>query len=359
MLKKIIIVTRSMYGGGAERVIAQLAKYFDSIKIECKIITIDDEKVFYELPNGVELIPIGKKSSNKILDRLLRYKEVRNIIINENADVVLSMPEDIGIYVIPSMLMSNIPVVVSERNNPWVMPDKKITRIMRRIFYNYVDGIIFQTEEAATFFKKNIREKGVILSNPLDLDRIPNQYKGERRKEIVAAGRLVEQKNFELLIRAFAEFYKENNDYRLVIYGEGRLRTKLEEISRELLPEGKCILPGKSSNLLEEIKDAAMFVLSSDFEGVPNVLIEAMATGIPVISTDCPSGGPAVLIDNEKNGMLIPVNDKIELIKAMEKLKDPIRATMIANNALKIREELGSDRIYVKWFEYLNKYANK
>lgn len=353
MLKKIIIVTRSMYAGGAERVIAQLAKYFDSINIECKIITIDDEKVLYDLPKNVEIIAIGKKSSNKGIDRIKRYKLVRQIIKDNKPDLVLSMPEDIGIYVIPSLLGAGIPLVVSERNNPWIMPDKKITRILRSIFYPCLDGIIFQTEKAASFFSKRIREKGIVLNNPLDDSRIPLQYKGIRKKIIVGAGRLDKQKNFKLLITAFSEFYKDNNDYKLVIYGEGAQRKELEELANDLLEENSYSFPGRESNLLEKMNDSAMFILTSDYEGVPNVLIEAMAMGMPVISTDCPPGGPSMLINNENNGLLVPINSVQELVKAMNKLKDVEYSTNLANNALKLRDILSDVKIYEDWVRYL------
>lgn len=359
MLKKIIIVTRSMYAGGAERVIAQLTKYFDSIKIECKIITIDDEEILYDLPRTVEVIAIGQKSSNKVIDRLKRYKLVRQIIKNNKPDLVLSMPEDIGIYVIPCLLGTGIPLVVSERNNPWIMPDKKVTRILRRLFYPYVEGVIFQTESAASFFDKRIQQKGIVLNNPLDDSRIPLQYQGKRSKVIVGAGRLDKQKNFKLLITAFSEFYKENKDYKLIIYGEGSQRTELENLASDLLEDNSYSFPGRDSNLLEKINDSAMFVLTSDYEGVPNVLIEAMAMGMPVISTDCPPGGPKMLINNKSNGLLVPVDNVTALVKAMNELTDIEYSTYLANNALKLRKTLSDTKVYEDWVNYLEGVLTK
>lgn len=358
-MNKIAIVTRSMFGGGAERVIAELIKYFDSINIECWLITIDDEEVFYQLPKSTVLIPIGKKSTNKIIDRILRYIKVRQILKKNKIDIVLSMPEDIGIYVIAALLGTRIPIVVSERNNPWVMPDKMITRLLRVIMYKFANGLIFQTEMAMSFFSSSIQQKGIVLQNPLDIRRIPSAFKGNRRKEIVAVGRLTQQKNFKLLIEAFSEFYKNNSDYRLIIYGEGKLRDELENLSQKLLPEGKCLLPGKSKEVLKKINDASMFVLSSDYEGMPNVLIEAMAMGMPVISTDCPSGGPKSLIIDGENGILVPVGDKKSLVNAMEKLKNESYGQLLGNNALNLRDRLGSYMIYQEWFAYLSKIAKK
>ena len=146
--KKICIVTRALINGGAERVIAQLANYFVKNGIECSIITIDVAAVAYELDTRINVDAIGKKADNKVKDRFFRYAALRKKIMRYKPDVVLSMPEDIGIYVILALIGSKIPVCVSERNNPWVMPDVKITRLLRKIAYPLADGIIFQTDMA-------------------------------------------------------------------------------------------------------------------------------------------------------------------------------------------------------------------
>lgn len=359
MIKKLAVVTRSMHGGGAERVIAQLIKYFNSNEIEIVLITIDKEEIFYELPKDIKIYEIGRKSKNKIIDRIYRYKSLRDICIYENVDLVLSMPEDIGIYVIPTLLGTRIPIVVSERNDPWVMPNKKITRIIRKIFYPYVDGLIFQTDMAASFFSEKLQRKGKVLPNPLDISRIPLPYKGQRKKEVVAVGRLAKQKNFKLLIEAFAEFNKINPEYKLIIYGEGPLRTELETYAKESIPESAFDFPGKKKDVLQMINKSAMFILSSDYEGIPNVLIEAMAMGMPVISTNCPSGGPQTIIVNEKNGLLISVNDKAALVEAMNKLVDSTYSKNLGNNAAELREVLSDNKIYEEWLDYLNAIANK
>ena len=233
-MKKIMIVTRNMQGGGAERVIAQLANYFYDKGNICDIITINNEKVLYELNQQIKLTPIGEKSKNKLVDKILRYSELRKIILQASPDIVLSMPEDIGIYVILALRGTKIPVYVSERNNPWVMPDVKITRILRKMMYPFARGIIFQTEMAKSFFSKSIQKKGIVLGNPVDDRRIPQPFVGEREKVIVAAGRLDRQKNFPLLIRAFSMNAEKHPEYKLIIFGEGELKKELEELVEKL-----------------------------------------------------------------------------------------------------------------------------
>lgn len=351
--KKIVIITRNMVGDGAERVIAQLSNYFAAQGKQCSIITLNDDEVFYKLDPRISILPVGEKSGNRVLDKLLRYRQVRKMVRSLQPDLVLSMPEEIGVYVLLALLGTKIPVYVSERNNPWVMPDVKVTRMLRKLMYPTAKGLIFQTEMAKSFFPESIRNKGVVLSNPVDARRIPDQYAAEREKVVVAAGRLSAQKNMPLLLKAFAAFSPKHPEYKLRIFGEGELREELTELAESLNIAQKVEMPGRSTVLLEKMNPSAMFVLSSDYEGMPNVLLEAMCMGMPVISTDCPSGGPRELIENGANGLLVPVGDEAALCAAMEKLTDSDYAKRLADNALQIRDKLTSQKVFVSWYRYL------
>ncbi len=351
----IAVVTRNMQAGGAERVIVQLLKHWISQGNTCDLILIETAEKRYNIPEGVKTHEINIKKRNRVIDKFFRYFEVRKLITQIKPEIVLSMPEEIGIYVLLFLMGKNVPIVVSERNDPWVMPNKKITRLLRKITYPFANGIVFQTEQAASFFSEKIRNKGIVLSNPLDISRIPQPYKGVRSNIIVGAGRLVPQKNFHLLIDAFSDFYIEHPNYKLVIYGDGYLKNELEEYSRKL-PQGAVVFPGVSDCLLENIKDAAMFVLTSDYEGVPNVLIEAMAMGMPVIATDCHPGGASALINNGENGIIVPVGDRQGVKDAMEKIvNEPETARNIGNAAVLLKGKLDSEVVSDAWLQYFKK----
>lgn len=350
---KIVIITRNLLGGGAERVIVQLANYFVAHEKACTIVTVNDDEVFYQLDPRIKRIPIGKKRDKKLPDKWNRYREVRRIVKREQPELVLSLPEEIGIYVLLALLGTGIPVYVSERNNPWVMPDVKATRILRRLMYPFAKGIIFQTEMAKSFFPKYIQKKGIVLPNPVDDSRIPQPYTGKREAWIAAVGRLEPQKNFPLLLHAFQRFSEHHPEYRLVIFGEGSQRAALNAAIAELGLDGKVELPGRDLKVLEKIQKASMFVLSSDYEGMPNVLLEAMCMGMPVISTDCPSGGPRELIEDGVNGLLVPVGDVEAMCQAMEKMADTHTASELANRACQIREQVTSEAVFKAWFAYL------
>lgn len=357
----IAVVTRNMGAGGAERVIAQLLQSWVQHGIRCSLFCVDPIDPFYTVPNAVNCYNVPHFSEQRYMDKVRKYIYLRKILKKIKPDIVLALPEEIGIYVGLALLRTGIPLVVSERNNPWTMPYKKISRALRRVIYPFVDGFIFQTEQAASFFTVKQQKRGVILPNPLEIDRLPIKFEGKREKIIVGVGRLEYQKNFDMLINAFAEFYKTHQNYKLVIYGEGTLRKHLtEHIEMLSLPQGTITLPGKSSQVLQKINRAEIFVLSSDFEGMPNALIEAMACGIPCISTNCPSGGPADLIENGRNGFLVPVGNYKALSEKMAILADNQALAQTFSMCYKeIQERFQSKKVSESWLAYLKKISGK
>ena len=359
-MKKIVIVTRCMHAGGAERVISQLINYGVSLYDISLIILENQYSIDYEIPKECDVIIIKNEKKSLVGKKVSGYLQVRKYVKSINPDVVLSMPEDIGIYVIAALMGTKYPVIVSERNDPQVMPYKKTTRMLRKMVYPFAKGFVFQTNLAASFFSKKIQNKSIVLSNPLELSRLPSPYLGEREKLIVGAGRLETQKNFPLLIDAFAEFYKSHNDYKLIIYGEGRLKRYLEEYALLKLPNTAFTFAGRVDNLPVCINKATVFVLSSNFEGMPNVLIEAMACGVPSISTDCPSGGSADLIVDNVNGFLTAVGDSEAITNRMKYIIENENIVKeMSEKAVLIRERLDSNIVSKQWFEYLDRNSRR
>lgn len=356
----IAVVTRSMGTGGAERVIVQLLREWQKKGHQCSLLCMHPQPAFYMIPEGISSYDVPTFARNGNVDKILRYKHLRKWVKESTPDIVLAMPEEIGVYVLAAMVGTGIPVVVSERNNPWVMPNKKITRALRRMVYPFAKGLIFQTEQAASFFPKRQREKGIVLPNPLDISRLPEVYRGEWEKTVVSAGRLEDQKNFPLLIEAFAKFYEEHQDYKLVIYGEGTKREALEALAESKLPKDAWSFPGRVDDLPERISRCAVFALSSDYEGVPNVLIEAMAVGTPVVSTDCAPGGAASLIANGKNGILVPVQSREALTQGLcYMVENPAEAAAMAEQAVNIRETLDAEKVALDWLDYFTQCIKK
>lgn len=178
--------------------------------------------------------------------------------------------------------------------------------------------------------------------------------RGERKK-IVAVGRFTTQKNFPMLIRAFSEFHKKHSEYELVIYGEGELRTEYMKLIDELGLAYFVKLPGYVSDVNERMRSAAMYVSASNFEGISNAMLEALAMGVPSVCTDCPVGGAAMVIQDGRNGILIPVGDEQALYQQMCHLVENCEyAENLAQNALDIKNEYSIEMIANRWFKIVD-----
>ena len=252
-------------------------------------------------------------------------------------------------------------VIMSERadpraqfnNLPW--KDKIGNFFMRKCgLYSLADWMVFQTHDAQSYYSEKIQRKSSIIPNPLDTAKLPERYAGEREKRIVAAGRFSEEKNFALLIDGFATFHESFPDYTLTIYGEGALRKDYEMQIQELGLGGSVKLPGFASNLPEEINKAAMYISTSNHEGISNSMLEALGMGIPTIVTDCPVGGSKMFVHTGENGVLIQMENKNELVSAMTLIATNSKyVKCISNNAIKIREQLAAPNICQRWLQLL------
>ena len=353
---KIEIVTRNLKTGGAERVVSQLLNHCSEHGIDCYLVLLENTDHFYTINSNVSVFEIGVQSKQRILNKALCYREVRRITKKINPSIVLSLPEEIGIYVILSLLFTPIPVVVSERNNPWLMPYKKSTRLLRKLMYPFAKGIIFQTEKAASFFPERIQEKGKVLPNPVDLSRfsISEREMDCNNYKIISAGRLEKQKNFQLLIDAFKIVNREFPESTLTIYGDGIERKNLESQIEKNGLSNVVFIPGRTNKLIEKMREARLFVMSSDYEGVPNVLIEALIAGLPCVSTDCEPGGAASIINDSENGFLVPIGDAEELAKKIIcVLSDKEIEKKFILNASKARQKYDINRVGPLWLDYL------
>lgn len=348
---KICFITATLAGGGAERVIANLANELNLRGHQVTILLTTDNVVEYVLAPEVQVIQISSKTSHSIKGRLRRVGNLREYF-KEHRDVhYISLPTDTSIFVLLASLFIKIKLIVSVRNDP----NKYEHPIIRDILFCLVKKIVFQTEDARACFSKRLQRIGTIIFNPVS-EALPPVYSGDRKKTIVAVGRLDEQKSHNILINAFTDFAKKYPDYELNIYGRGPLEEKLLRQIREAGLEEKIHLLGFSKNVWKSAADAAMYILPSDYEGIPNSLLEAMAMGMPVISTDCPIGGPAMLIEHEVNGLLVPVGDSRQLYLAMCRLADnPKLAEKYAAEAKKIRERMSVKQICDEWLEYIEK----
>ena len=346
---KIGIIIGYLGIGGAERVAVNLANWFDGQGNNVAFFfTKPPAAKEYALPNSIKRYPCYANSKLRIISN------IRISLRKERPDVVLIMGSPMCVYAMPALAGLRIPAVVSERSAPKNARIKKSTRILADRLMKRADAIVFQTNGAKAYFCEKIQNRGTVIPNPLATAGVPEPFTGEPTKRFVAMGRLVKEKNYPMLIRAFVRFHEDHPEFRLEVYGDGGERENLQQLV-EKSGGADCIqlLPARD-NVLEEVRDAFAFVLSSDLEGMPNALIEAMAIGLPCISTDCPSGGPADLVENGVNGILVPVDDDKAMAAAMQTLceNEALRKSIMAQ-AVHIRERLAIDVIGEKWRQVL------
>ncbi len=356
---RIAYTVGSLSGGGAERVVSRLANEMHKMGHQVGIFLIANSTISYPIAEGVEIYPIQPKIQIKGLRYFFRKREYRAAVKRFAPDVVISFTAAVNIFVLSSLKNTKMKILVSERNNPYVDPTSEKDRKKRDRLYEKADGLVFQTADARAYFSKTVQEKGMVIANPLD-EGLPLPFEGEREKKIVTVGRLEPQKNQKLLIDAFANIAALFPEHQLEIYGEGKLRNELQEYIKALNLEERVFLKGYHKDIIDKIHKAELFVLPSDYEGMSNALMEAMAIGLPVISTDHPIGGAKELIENETNGLLVPVSDVDSLINAMNiLLSDKEKRKEYSKKAIQIKKSLFISEITDKWLKFCEKIINR
>lgn len=288
----IVFFTNRMTKGGSERVISYLANDL-SKDHDVTILTMTSAVSDYFLEDNVKHSPLeNKKAGNNhsVLVNISRVLMLRKYIKKHPNAIYISFVTLPSYILLLFRRLVKGPIIVTVRNDPEQQHKTVLDKYLVKLLYPKADAMVFQTREQAQFYKNITIKKQAVLPNPVNEQFIKKPYDGIRDKEIVTVGRLIKQKNQELLIKTFAKMSSDYPEYVLKIYGEGYLREFLEKLIKELQMEDRIFLQGSVSDLQSRIYKASAFVLSSDFEGIPNALLEAMALGLPVVSTNC-SGG--------------------------------------------------------------------
>lgn len=362
--KTIAFYIGSLSKGGAERVVVNLAEYFYRIGYQVYIVTKLKEEDEYGISEGIQRI-IADLTEEEIISNRACFYRLRNFFARINKlkriwkqiapDVIVSFIKKNNFMALASAKPLGIPVLVSVRSAPEREYAGKLYSALVRILFAFADGVIVQTKDAMSYFPGYIRKKAVILPNSLNAAFLKERYRGERRKEIVTVGRIDSNKNQKLLAETFLELTKDYPEWRCILYGEGEGKAAIERLIHKSSAGNRVILPGRQDKIQDKIYKASIFVLPSNCEGMPNALIEAMALGLAVVSTDCPCGGPKDLIEDGENGILIPVGDKEALKKALRQLMEsPEMRERLGRNAAKIQERLHPDTVNAMWREFVD-----
>lgn len=357
---KIMFYINSIHEGGAERVVVNLANTFSK---DDHVILVTSYRDVWEYPYEStvnRIILYEDKIKNPIKRNIGLISRLREVIKSENPDVLITFMGEANIRACISKLGLKTKLIISVRNDPKKEYPGIIGKICAKFILPIADGCVFQTEDAKLFFGKKIRNNSKIILNAVN----PKFFEVENtsidnRRNIVTCGRLVPQKNYMMLLRAFNRI-KNDISSDLLIYGDGDLKEQLMEYIKDNDLEQRVFLMGQTNNVIESIKNARVFVLSSDFEGLPNALLEAMAMGIPSISTDCPCGGPKTVITNMVDGILTPVGDEVEMAKNLYLLNvnNELANTISISTKKKAISLFCPDVINKEWYSYFQKVCN-
>ena len=250
-------------------------------------------------------------------------------------------------------------VIISERADPNRLMKKRYGRLFIEKYYTRADVAVFQTEDAKSVYPEAVSKNGTVIFNPLK-DNLPQPYHGERNKSITTFCRISNQKNLPLLVEAFSQVHSKHPEYTLRIIGDApneEGRAVLQAIDKQLdklnLKESVKLEPFMK-NVHEAIIKDAMYVNSSDYEGISNAMLEAMAIGMPVVCTNCPIGGAKATITDGENGLLVPIQNSEALANAMNRvIEEDGLADKLSQNASKLRESLSLEAITDLWEKQL------
>lgn len=353
MNKKVVLVAYLHGNGGAERQIILLANNLIKFNYCVYLVILADNKIRYDIDQNVIVVDLSYREIGRF--RILkRYIALLSFYRQIRPDISIHYNYQSAYF--SCLMPKGIPgkIIYSERGDPADKEYKGILGLMRKLTINRINGFVFQTDGAKHYFSKIVQGRAVVIPNSVAVPEHKYGICKNRDKRIITVGRLHPQKNQELLIRAFASIAHFIPDYSLEIYGEGVLKEYLLGIIRDLGLADRVFIKHPVKNIFEVMWSASLFVLSSDYEGLPNSLMEAMALGVPSISTDCRPGGARSLILDGVNGFIVPINDKFQLAnKILFLLQNEKLALQFSQCALQIFNVHSDSVIFKKWDVFL------
>jgi glycosyltransferase involved in cell wall biosynthesis len=352
---RLTMLIHSMSSGGAERVLATTANAWAARGWQITLLTFDDgsEPPFYPLDKRINHRPLAiERASASTLEavtaNLRRAWIIRRAIVESKPDAVLSFLDVVNVRVLLSTIGISQPVIVKEETDPGQKQLGKAWKALRRALYPLASRVVVLSEDALAYFPPSIQRNAQIIANPLEVGA-PGAATPHDGNTAIAMGRFVPEKGFDMLLDAFARIERRHPDWRLVIWGDGPLRSELEAQRDRLGLRDRVALPGRTTDPFTELRAADLFVMSSRREGFPMALGEAMACGLPAVSFDCRSG-PRQLIRPGVDGVLVENANVPALADAMSELMtNGDERRRLAERAPDVLERFGTERVLATW----------
>lgn len=354
MMKSLLFVAPAIGYGGAEKNFIGIANYAVEHNYRVFLLIEEDGKIQRRIHPNITIIKAKIDHDASLAHKYwCAIRAIKKAIKSSNADIVISFIEFWRSACIIATRFSPIPCLVSERADPYTRKGR-FNNVIFRIF-EMAEGHVFQTIQARDFFSENTKKNSKVIPNPVFKEDALDKYTGVKQDIIVNIARLdLKQKRQDVLIDAFSLIKDEFPNYKLYLYGDGPDKSKIEKYIHKRNLENRIELKGVTKNVYQSLGESRLMVLTSDFEGIPNAVIESMCVGVPVVSTKCSPGGAEFLIEEGVNGLLAECGDEVQVANAMRKiLSDSNYSEMLVRNGFGIKEKLDSEVILSSWLDYI------
>lgn len=357
---RIALFISSLKCGGAEKALTGLANELSDAGHDVTVLSWDHgaEKPFFSINPSVKLVPLSLTSEGTtawagLRNNVKRIRRIREQIKSIKPAVIISFLERVNILTSLAAIGTGLPVIVSERIDPYFYPSEKVWRLLRLCAYLFAKRIVVQTERAKSYFPFFLRSKILIIPNVVLRPSHPDKITTRPTGHIVAMGRLAYQKGFDLLIEAIAKIAPKFPGLKVSIIGDGPEKKALLSLRDSKGLTDKIHFTGQLNNPTDLLQQATLFVFPSRFEGFPNALAEAMAMGLPVVASDC--SGNRDLVRAGIDGEIFPVNDVERLALALTYLlqNETIRSRY-AQAAKEVVERFSLERNMTSWNQVIN-----
>lgn len=354
--KKVLIFIDKISYSGASKIACWLCNGLAEGGMNITLASHQRLNTTRQLDNRVNYIQIDSGTGGRISRGLRSISNLRKTIKNSDYDVCVGFLPTECFYMRLATAFLNVPMIACERSDPYL--EQSFMAKMGRFFFRFAEGAVFQTEGAKNYYPKRLQKKSAVIPNPVFESTTAYVAYSDRDDTIGYSGRLfIRQKRQDVLLEAFSNVCKRNSTVKLVIFGDGPDEEALKNLAVSLGVSDRVIFAGKVSDVPKHIARCKVFVFTSDYEGIPNSIIEALQTGVPVVSTDCSPGGAKLLIQDGVNGFVVErQNPKAIADRLLWILSNEAEAETLSQNAVFVKDRFIADDIIKQWCNYLCRF---
>ncbi len=360
-MSRLLFLTRGIGYDGAAKMLCFIAESLAQRGHEVCIVDLNmyNFRVDYkrDVGHGVKMVEL-EETGNGFAGNIDRIKKINKISKEFKSDIIIGFGSYPNLYASIVAKKQRIPSIISERADPAQNMPKSMKSKVFFYIINQSQGGVFQTPGAMEYYYPKMRERGTVIPNPIFIEgEIPTVVFEEREKTVVSVGRLYnKQKRYDVMLNAFKMFLNMYPDYILKLFGLGNNEEEIKQWCVDLGIADKVKFMGRTAQPMQDIANAGMFIITSDYEGISNSLLEAMAVGLPCVSTDHTPGGARLLIQDHENGLLAPMGDAEAIAHALcEFAENSELAKKCGENAKLVTDRFAPEKIIDQWDIYISK----